>query len=99
MRSKPFGSKVVMVAFAANLAIAVTKFTAAVLTGSSAMLSEGIHSLVDTVNEVLLLYGMSNRECRAQARCKLGILDAERFRAARHRRTTRPCADCGSNSH
>ena len=58
MRSKPMASKVVVVAFAANLAIAVTKFTAAVLTGSSAMLSEGIHSLVDTVNEVLLLYGL-----------------------------------------
>src|SRR5450432_1673067 len=58
MRSKPFASRVVLVAFAANLAIALTKFTAAALTGSSAMLSEGIHSLVDTVNEVLLLYGM-----------------------------------------
>jgi cation diffusion facilitator family transporter len=58
MSSKPMVGKVVIVAFAANLAIALTKFTAAALTGSSAMLSEGIHSLVDTVNEVLLLYGM-----------------------------------------
>jgi cation diffusion facilitator family transporter len=48
----------VFVALAANLIITVTKFIVAVLSGSSAMVSEGIHSAVDCLNQILLLYGI-----------------------------------------
>jgi len=50
--------KVIYAALAGNTLITITKFFAAVITGSSAMFSEGIHSMVDTGNQILLLHGM-----------------------------------------
>jgi len=55
--------KAVVAAIIGNLAIAVIKFIAAAMTGSSAMISEGIHSVVDTGNGALLYHGL-NRGAR-----------------------------------
>ena len=53
---------VVYAAFLGNLAIALVKFIAAYITNSSAMLSEAVHSVVDTLNEILLLYGLKKSQ-------------------------------------
>lgn len=50
--------KIIYAALVGNLAIAIAKYIAFLITNSSAMLSEAIHSLVDTTNQVLLLHGM-----------------------------------------
>ncbi len=58
---------VIFAALIGNALISITKFVAASITGSSAMLSEGIHSLVDTGNQVLLLYGLKRAAKPADA--------------------------------
>jgi divalent metal cation (Fe/Co/Zn/Cd) transporter len=50
-------SKAVYAALAGNTAVATTKLIAAAATGSSSMFSEGLHSVVDAANELLLLLG------------------------------------------
>lgn len=59
MKSRPSDSHwVVYGAVAANLGVCAAKFTAAILSGSAALMSEALHSLADTGNELLLLWGL-----------------------------------------
>jgi cation diffusion facilitator family transporter len=65
-------TRVIVTALAANVGIAIAKFIAAGITGSSAMLTEGVHSLVDSTNHVLLLYGSKRATKPADAKHPIG---------------------------
>jgi cation diffusion facilitator family transporter len=57
MSTEGHSNKTLWIAFAANMGVAAAKFVAAAITGSSAMLTEGVHSVVDSANQLLLLWG------------------------------------------
>ncbi|MBT3530720.1 MAG: cation transporter [Gammaproteobacteria bacterium] len=63
---------VIYAALIGNSLIAVMKFAAALITGSSAMFSEGVHSVVDTGNQILLLYGLKQAQKPADKRFPFG---------------------------
>lgn len=65
-------TRVLVIALAANVGIAVAKFVAAAMTGSSSMLTEGVHSLVDSANQLLLMHGQRRAAKPADAKHPAG---------------------------
>lgn len=65
MKKQPSSKTVIFFALSANLFIAIVKLLVAVLTNSTAMLAEGIHSMADTLNQVFLLIGIKKGEKKA----------------------------------
>ena len=72
MSAKPDSIKSILYALFANLAIAIAKAGAAFWTGSGAMLAEAIHSLADSCNQLLLLFGLKQSKRPADANYPLG---------------------------
>ncbi|WP_214408677.1 cation diffusion facilitator family transporter [Sphaerisporangium fuscum] len=72
------GTKAIMAALGANLAIAVSKFVAFLFTGSSSMLAESVHSVADSGNQALLLFGDRQSKKRASRKHPFGY-GRERF--------------------
>ena len=75
------GNRAIIAALAANLGIAVTKFVAWALTGSSSMLAEGVHSVADSGNQLLLLLGGRRAVRAADAEHPFGYGRARYFYA------------------
>jgi cation diffusion facilitator family transporter len=76
--SEAGGTKAVLAALGANAGIAAAKFLGFVFTGSSSMLAEAVHSLVDTSNQGLLLLGRKKSKQRANQEHPFGF-GRERF--------------------
>lgn len=65
-------NKSIYAALAANLLIALTKFAAGFFSNSAAMVAEGVHSVVDTANQVLLLFGLHQSRKKPDAKHPFG---------------------------
>jgi cation diffusion facilitator family transporter len=71
-RNKSSSQTSVVAALVGDLLVAASKIAAAIWTGSAAMASEAIHSVVDTTNEILLLYGIHRSKQKADAEHPFG---------------------------